>query len=103
MAITEAEALIVVPLSIMRTELRIPPVNPLRPTEGTEHDALIISQIVSAVSFVSQSTGATGDDLIPLRAAVIAIVRNLYDGGGEIGPNASFAALMRPFKSYERG
>ena len=40
--------------------------NPLRPTEGMEHDALIISHIVSAISHVSRRTGATGDALLPL-------------------------------------
>ena len=96
MAITEAQALIVVPLAIMKLELRI------QATE-TSHDLLLTNQITQAVSHVARSTGATGDDLLPLRSAAVSIVRSLYDGEEEIGPNASFAALMRPFQSYERG
>ena len=96
MAITEAEALVVLPLSIMKLELRIQ-------DSETSHDLLLTSQIVQAVSHVARSTSATGDDLLPLRSAAASIVRALYDGDDEITPNASFAALMRPFQSYERG
>ena len=96
MAITEADALIVLPLSVMRDELRIPPVDPLRPTEGMEHDALITSQIVSAVSHVSRRTGATGDALLPLRPAAVAIVRAIYDGEEEVKATAAHNAWMRP-------
>ena len=68
MAITEAQALIVVSLSIMKLELRIP-------STESSHDLLLTSQIVQAVSHVSRRTGATGDALLPLRAAAVAIVR----------------------------
>ena len=54
-AITTAQALLVLPLSVMKDELRIPAGTP-------EHDILLTSQITSAVSYVSRSTGATGDD-----------------------------------------
>ena len=94
--ITEAQALIVVPLATMKDELRIPA------TEAS-HDLLLTSQIVSAVSHVSRRTGATGDALLPLRAASVAIVRQLYDGLHEVTPNAAHNAWMRPFESYERG
>ena len=80
----------------MKLELRIPD------TE-TDHDTLLTSQITQAVSHVSRRTGATGDALLPLRSAAVAIVRTLYDGLEEITPNAAFNALMRPFESYERG
>ena len=96
MAITEAAALSVLPLAHMKLELRIPD------TE-ISHDTLLTSQIVQAVSHVSRRTGATGDALLPLRAAAATIVRALYDGDHEVTPNASFNALMRPFESYERG
>ena len=94
--ITEAQALIVLPLSLMKLELRI------QATE-VDHDVLLTSQIVQAVSHVSRRTGATGDALLPLRSAAVSIVRALYDGLEEVSPNAAFNSLMRPFESYERG
>ena len=96
MAITEASALVVLPLAHMKLELRIPD------TE-TEHDTLLTSHITQAVSHVSRRTGATGDALLPLRSAAVAIVRQLYDGLHEVTPNAAHNAWMRPFESYERG
>ena len=94
MPITETQGLAVVGLAHMKEELRIPP-------GELEHDALITRQIVSAVSYVAR----TGADLTDpaLRAVVVGVVRALYDGDEEITPSASFAALMRPFQSYERG
>ena len=94
--ITEAAALIVLPLATMKDELRIP-------AGEASHDDLLTGQIVSAVSHVSRRTGATGDALLPLRAAAVAIVRQLYDGLHEVTPNAAHHAWMRPFESYERG
>ena len=94
--ISENEALVVVPLSIMKLELRIP-------ATEVDHDDLLKSQIVSAVSHASRRTGATGDALLPLRSAAVAIVRQLYDGLHEVTPNAAHNAWMRPFESYERG
>ena len=73
MAITTAQALIVLPLSIMKLELRIPD------TE-LSHDGLLTSQIVAAVSHVARVTDATGDALLPLRSAAVAVCRDLYDG-----------------------
>ena len=96
MAITEAEAPVVLPLAHMKLELRIPD------TE-TDHDTLLTSQIVSAVSHVSRRTGATGEALLPLRAAAVAIVRQLYDGYRDVTAHPAHEALMRPFESYERG
>ena len=94
--ITEAEALIVLPLSIMKLELRIP-------AAEVDHDVLLTSQITQAVSHVSRRTGATGDALLPLRAAAVAIVRDLYDGYRDVGPHASHHSWLAPFISYERG
>ena len=94
--ITQAAALLIVPLDDMKMELRIP-------LEIHEHDDLISKQIQSAVSYVARTTGATGDDLLPLRSAAIAVARDLYDGFREVTPNAASNAWMEPFKSYEAG
>ena len=94
--ITEAEALVVLPLLTMKDELRIPA------TEAS-HDDLLTGQIVSAVSHVSRRTDKTGDALLPLRAAAVAIVRDLYDGYRDVGPHASHHSWLAPFISYERG
>ena len=94
--ITQAAALIVLPLSFMKDELRI------EQTE-TSHDDLISKQIQSAVGYIARTTGATGDDLLPLRAAAAAVVRDLYDGYREIGPRSTADWLMAPFISYEKG
>ena len=96
MAITEAEALVVLPLAHMKLELRIP-------ATEVEHDTLLTSQIVSAVSHVSRRTGATGEALLPLRGAAVSICRDLYDGYREVGQHAAHESWMRPFVSYERG
>ena len=96
MAITEAEALAVVPLSVAKLELRI------QATE-TSHDLLLTSQIVQAVSHVSRRTGATGEALLPLRSSAVAIVRSLYDGHRDVTAHPAHEAWMRPFESYERG
>ena len=63
--------------------------------------ACLPSQITSAVSYVSRSTGATGDDLLPLRAAAVSLCRNLYDGHRDVKPTAAHNALMAPWVSYE--
>ena len=96
MAVTQAEALIVLPLEHMKLELRIPD------TE-LSHDGLLTSQIVSAVSFVARSTGATGDALLPLRAAAVSVCRDLYNGNREVSEDAAHRTLMEPFVSYEAG
>lgn len=94
--ITEAQALIVLPLATMKDELRIP-------ATEVSHDDLLTGQIVSAVSYVARSTGAEADALLPLRAAAVAIVRQLYDGLHEVTPNAAHNSWLAPFKSYEAG
>ena len=94
--ITEAEALAIVSLVDMKMELRI---------DGaiTEHDSLITSQIVSAVRFVSRTTGAEGDELLPLRAAAISLCRELYDGHRELSPRSTVYGLLEAFQSYKAG
>ena len=78
-----------------------PPVDPLRPTEGTEHDELIKQQIHDAVSFVSKSTGVVLADLGPLRAAIVALTRELYDGQRELSADSAVFGLMDVFRSYK--
>ena len=94
MAITEAQALTIVSLDSMKTELRIP-------LSEVEHDALIIGQILAAASFVSRSTGRTGGDLMPLRAAVVAAARAQYDGEPDISRSPAHDAWLAPFRSYK--
>ena len=89
------KATVVLPLAHMKLELRIPDAE-------TSHDALLTSQIISAVSFVSRSTGATGDDLLPLRAAAVALTRDQYDGYRGIGPKSTANAWMAPYRSYKK-
>ena len=67
MNLTQAQALAVVSLATMKDELRIP-------ATETSHDALLTSQIVSAVSFCARSTGAALADLP--RPAIVAAVRS---------------------------
>ena len=94
--ISLAASLLIVPLATMKLELRID-------DSIAQHDDLIAGQIQQAVNFVARSTGAEGDDLLPLRAAAISLCREMYDGGREIGPRSTANALMGPFISYERG
>ena len=73
--LTESEALAILPLEVMKLELRVP-------ASITEHDALIQRQIWDALNFATGATGRAADDSMPLRAAAIAIVRQLYGGAG---------------------
>ena len=52
---------------------------------------------------MSRTTGAEGDDLLPLRLAVAAVVRDLYDGYREVKETAASNAWMEPYKSYGAG
>ena len=90
--VSEADALLVLPLSHMKDELRIP-------AAETAHDDLLTAQIVSAVSYVARSTGATGDDLLPLRMAAIAVCRDLYNGNREVSEHSAAESWMDPFRS----
>ena len=93
--ITEAAALIVLPLAIMKDELRI------TQTE-TSHDALLTRQIVDAVSFVSKAASATTDDeRMALRMAAVSVCRDLYNGNREVSEHAAHDAWLAPFRSYE--
>ena len=92
MAITTADALIVLPLSLAKLELRIPDAE-------KAHDALLTSQIVSAVEFVSKTSGVALADLP--RAAVVASVRSQYNGGLEVKETAAAYAWMQPVRSYK--
>ena len=93
MSITQTEALNVVSLLTMKTELRIPD-----PGGASDHDTLIAGQIHSAANFVMASTSRPLSDLHLLRAAIIAAVRSQYDGGQEIRETAAAYAWMEPFR-----
>ena len=92
MAITETEALQILPLLTMRAELRIP---------DDSHDDLVTGQIVAAMNFISELTGRGYSDLgnPALRSAAILLVRQLYNGYNEIKPNAAFYALIDPYRN----
>ena len=92
MAVTESQALAVVSLALMKTELRIE-------QSETSHDALLVSQIVNAVSYAKESTGREVADFPALRAAAVAIVRAQYNGLAEITPDAAHNAWLDPFRS----
>ena len=101
-AITKTEALQILPLATMKTELRIP-FDPANPAVGAEHDELITGQILSALNFVSAATDRTeaGElDKPALRSAAILLCRVLYNGEREIRKNAAMYHLMGPFKSF---
>ena len=92
--ITESEALVVLPLAHMKDELRIP--------DGEkDHDDLLRSQIVAAVSYAVMVLGAEDDDLLPLRAAAVSLVRSQYNGGLEVKETAAFHAWLAPVRSYK--
>ena len=89
--LTESEALTILPLSVAKLELRIA-------DSIKEHDALIQRQIWDAVNYCSESTGRGVDDLMPLRAAAMTVVRQLYDRARELGLDAAAYALLNPFR-----
>ena len=91
MSITQTEALNVVSLEMMKTELRIP-------LSETSHDALLSNQIHASANFVATSTGRPLSDLHLLRAAIVASARETYDGNRELSPNAAAYAWMAPFR-----
>ena len=92
--ITEAQALSLVSLDSMKTELRIP-------LSESAHDALLSEQIHSAASFVMESTGLALADMPAVRPAIIAGVRSQYDGRPELGPLSAVFAWAQPFRSYK--
>ena len=93
--ITEAQALGIVSLETMKFELRIP-------ASETAHDALLTSQIVSAVSYVARVTGRSGDGLLELQPGAVAVVRDLYNGNREVSEDAAQYAWLAPFRSYKQ-
>ena len=90
--ITEAESLAIVSLVTMKSELRIP-------LDSHDHDALLSQQIHAAAGFVMASTGMVLADLHLLRPAIIAGVRQAYDGGLGVSPKAAHYTWMAPFRS----
>ena len=92
--LTQAEALTLVPLESIRSELRIP---------DDSHDKLLSEQIFSAANFVQQTTGLALADMQPVRAAIVSAVRDLYNGEQKIGPNAAAFSLLAPFRSFKAG
>ena len=89
---TESEALAILPLSVAKWELRIA-------DSIKEHDLLIERQIWDAVNYYSESTGRGVDDLMPLRAAAMTVVRQLYDSARKLGLDATaYGLLNNPFR-----
>ena len=91
---TESEALAILPLSVAKLELRIA-------DSIKEHDLLIQArrQIWDAVNYYSESTGRGVDDLMPLRAAAMTLVRQLYDSARELELDATGYGMMNnPFR-----
>ena len=99
MSLTQTEALSVVSLTTMKTELRIPLPDPADPGRGSEHDDLLAEQIHAAAAFVMESTGTALADLAPLRPAIVAAVRSQYDGAREITQKSAIHAWAAPFRS----
>ena len=88
----ESEALAILPLSVAKLELRIA-------DSIKEHDLLIERQIWDAVNYCSESTGRGVDDVMPLRAAAMTLVRQLYDSARELELDATGYGLMNnPFR-----
>ena len=94
--ITESEALQIVSLARMRSELRIP---------DDSHDILLTEQIHSALAYIAEVTARGAGDLDhpALKAAGVILIRQLYDGDKAIKPSAAFFALLAPFRSYRAG
>lgn len=96
----------VVSLDEIKRELRLDP-------SVTDHDEMLTKQIDAAVAFVSrqiktplltdgETMGVADDDPArpALQAAVILVVRQLYDGYREIRPTEAFYALIAPWRRY---
>ena len=94
MILTQAQALTIVSLATMKTELRIP-------AGEVSHDALLSEQITNAANFVAQSTGLALADLPPVAAAIIAAARDLYNGNREVSEDAAQYAWLAPYRSYK--
>ena len=92
--ITESQALAVVGLAHMKDELRI------EATE-TSHDALLTRQIHDAANYAARTTGVVLADLPALRPAIVAAVRQQYDGFRELKEDSAVYGWMDPFRSYK--
>ena len=94
--ITQAQALLIVPLATMKDELRIPP-------DILEHDALLAGQITDATNFIATATGVALADLPALRPAITSACRELYDGYRELKEDSAVYGWLAPFRSYKTG
>ena len=122
--ISETESLQILSLARMRSELRIPdaPLVGPPPTDpaaaaaaalaaaqaeanATAHDELLAAQIHSALAYIAEVTARGSADLNhpALKSAAVVLVRQLYDGGGEIRATAALWSLLAPFRSYRAG
>ena len=92
--VSESEALSVVGLDLMKTELRIP-------LTETSHDDLLKSQITNAISHLKRTTDIEPADMPPaLRASAVALVRLAYDGVSGLPEDPTFEALLAPWQSF---
>ena len=97
-----ATPLDVLPLERMKRELSISPTI-------YEHDALVLEQIRSSVSFASLLSGLDIEDLtvdeVPQAfvAASIGLTRTLYDGIQNWSVTASFYHLLAPLRKLSIG
>ena len=92
MSLTRDEALSVVSLETMRSELRIP---------NDSHDDLLLGQIHDAVNYIQQATGRALADLGALRPAIISTVRDAYNGNRTVGPDAAANTFLSIYRSYK--
>ena len=90
MSLSQTEALNLVSLESMRSELRIP---------DDSHDALLRGQITSAANYVQEATGRELADLP--RAAIVSLTRELYNGRRKLADDSAVFALMDIYRSYE--
>ena len=92
--VTESEALMFLPLAVVKVELRIE-------DSETSHDSLITRQIVNAVSYLQRTTSIEPADMPQaLRSSAVAMVRLAYDGEAGLPEDPTFAALLEPWRSY---
>ena len=90
--ILEDEALNLLPVDLLRMELRIP---------DNSHDKLLTAQIVASMNFISEATGRGAADLDnpALRSAAIILCRQFYNGYREIRPTEAFWAILDPYRN----
>ena len=98
MILSENDALSIVSLESMKTELRIPLPTPTN--RADEHDELLAAQITAAANFVAQSAGVGLADLGALRPAIVSSARSMYNGAVEITPAAAANAFVAVYRDY---